>query len=98
MLIGGGLFAAFALVDHRMGGRLDALTPPPWSLMGLGFYMLHNSFQTQVTEVAPHSPRLGGGAARLLVLLSARRSGVVGNGIWPALVRGLPALHASVRR
>jgi predicted MFS family arabinose efflux permease len=24
-------------------------------LMGLGFYMMHNTFQAQVTEVAPHA-------------------------------------------
>ncbi len=52
MLILGGAFAALAF------GALSAAIP--WRFeaaalffMGIGFYMLHNSFQTQMTEVVP---------------------------------------------
>ncbi len=52
MLLGGGFFAGAALVVLGLGGdwKLDAAA---LLLMGLGFYMLHNPFQAQVTEVAP---------------------------------------------
>ncbi|WP_419830871.1 MFS transporter [Methylobacterium sp.] len=52
MLIGGGLICSASLTVVGLAGswQVDcaALTA-----MGLGFYMLHNTFQTQVTEVAP---------------------------------------------
>jgi predicted MFS family arabinose efflux permease len=52
ILIGGGLFAGIALVALGFAGdwRFDAAA---MLVMGLGFYMLHNTFQAQVTEVAP---------------------------------------------
>jgi predicted MFS family arabinose efflux permease len=52
ILLGGGVFAGFALVILGLGGdwKVDAIA---MLLMGLGFYMLHNTFQAQVTEVAP---------------------------------------------
>ncbi|MEZ0170616.1 MFS transporter [Microvirga sp. TS319] len=54
ILLGGGLCAAAALVALGFGGDwtfdFAALL-----LMGLGFYMLHNTFQAQVTEVAPQA-------------------------------------------
>ncbi|MBB3019978.1 putative MFS family arabinose efflux permease [Microvirga lupini] len=52
ILLGGGFFAGAALVILGLGGdwKLDAAA---LVLMGLGFYMLHNTFQAQVTEVAP---------------------------------------------
>jgi predicted MFS family arabinose efflux permease len=54
ILIGGGAFAAAALVVLGFGGdwKVDAAA---LLLMGLGFYMMHNTFQAQVTEVAPHA-------------------------------------------
>jgi predicted MFS family arabinose efflux permease len=54
ILIGGGLFAAAALVVLGFGGdwKVDGAA---LLLMGLGFYMLHNTFQAQVTEVAPQA-------------------------------------------
>jgi predicted MFS family arabinose efflux permease len=54
ILVGGGLCAAAALVVLGLGGdwKVDAAA---LLLMGLGFYMLHNTFQAQVTEVAPHA-------------------------------------------
>ncbi|TXM88135.1 MFS transporter, partial [Methylobacterium sp. WL116] len=52
MLVGGGLVCAGALTMIGLAGRwqLDAAA---LVAMGLGFYMLHNTFQVQVTEVAP---------------------------------------------
>ncbi len=52
ILLGGGLFAGVALGMMGLGGnwQVDAIA---MLLMGLGFYMLHNTFQAQVTEVAP---------------------------------------------
>ncbi|MDF2813333.1 MAG: transporter [Microvirga sp.] len=52
MLIGGGILAALALVTIGWGGDWKLYTFA-MVVMGLGFYMLHNTFQTQVTEVAP---------------------------------------------
>ncbi|WP_230533694.1 MFS transporter [Microvirga roseola] len=52
ILMGGGFFAGLALVILGFAGdwTLDAVA---MILLGLGFYMLHNTFQVQVTEVAP---------------------------------------------
>src|SRR5918993_589388 len=52
ILVGGGLFAGAAMVVLGFAGdwKLDAAA---LLLLGLGFYMLHNTFQAQVTEVAP---------------------------------------------
>ncbi|KQP88044.1 MFS transporter [Methylobacterium sp. Leaf117] len=52
MLIGGGFICAGALVTLGLAGtwQLDCAA---LVAMGLGFYMLHNTFQVQVTEVAP---------------------------------------------
>ncbi len=52
ILVGGGFFAAAALLVLGLAGDwthdFAALL-----LLGLGFYMMHNTFQAQVTEVAP---------------------------------------------
>lgn len=52
MLLAGGAIAALSLLAIGLAGswKLDAAA---MVTLGLGFYMLHNSFQTQVTEVAP---------------------------------------------
>ncbi|MCG7393874.1 MFS transporter [Microvirga sp. ACRRW] len=52
ILVGGGFFAALALIILGLAGnwKLDFAA---LLLMGLGFYMMHNTFQAQVTEVAP---------------------------------------------
>ncbi|GJE18295.1 MFS transporter [Methylobacterium marchantiae] len=52
MLIGGGVICACALLVIGSAGswQVDCAA---LVAMGLGFYMLHNTFQVQVTEVAP---------------------------------------------
>lgn len=54
MLIAGGAIAASALLLLGVAGpwQLDAAAT---TLLGFGFYMIHNSFQTQVTEIAPNA-------------------------------------------
>ncbi len=54
MLATGGLVCAGALLAVGLAGNwiLDAAA---LMALGLGFYMLHNTFQTQVTEVAPQA-------------------------------------------
>lgn len=52
MLVGGGVICAGALMTVGLAGRwqLDAAA---LVALGFGFYMLHNTYQVQVTEVAP---------------------------------------------
>ncbi|MFC1455336.1 MFS transporter [Microvirga arabica] len=52
ILMGGGFSAGVALILLGLGGdwKFDAAA---MLFLGLGFYMLHNTFQAQVTEVAP---------------------------------------------
>ncbi|KAB1073270.1 MFS transporter [Methylobacterium planeticum] len=52
MLIGGGIICAGALLTIGLAGRWQ-IDCAALVAMGLGFYMLHNTFQVQVTEVAP---------------------------------------------
>lgn len=52
MLIGGGLICAASLTVVGLAGTWQA-DCAALAAMGLGFYMLHNTYQTQVTEVAP---------------------------------------------
>ena len=52
MLVGGGMICAAALTVVGVAGSWQA-DCAALTAMGLGFYMLHNTYQTQVTEVAP---------------------------------------------
>ena len=52
MLIGGGLICAASLTVVGLAGTWQA-DCAALAALGLGFYMLHNTYQTQVTEVAP---------------------------------------------
>ncbi len=54
MLAAGGAICAGALLVVGLAGTWQA-DCAALTAMGLGFYMLHNTFQTQVTEVAPHA-------------------------------------------
>ncbi len=61
------------------------------ALLGLGFYMLHNSFQTQVTEVAPHA-RASAVALHAFSFFMGQALGVVLVGQGLALVGAGPTL------
>ncbi|HEY7384520.1 MAG TPA: MFS transporter [Beijerinckiaceae bacterium] len=54
LLVGGGIVVALAslILALARDWRIDIVA---MIMSGFGFYMLHNPFQTQVTEVAPHS-------------------------------------------
>lgn len=52
MLLAGGSFCALALLALGAATHWQA-DAAALALLGLGFYMLHNTFQTLVTEVAP---------------------------------------------
>jgi predicted MFS family arabinose efflux permease len=54
MLVAAGAFGAFGFAGIAVAGHwsVDAIA---MVALGLSFYMLHNSFQTQVTEVAPQA-------------------------------------------
>ena len=54
MLVSGGFCAAMALIGIAFLGDWR-LIAGALLLLGLGFYLLHNSFQTQVTELAPEA-------------------------------------------
>ncbi|HZH52225.1 MAG TPA: MFS transporter [Microvirga sp.] len=79
ILMGGGLFAAAALVILGFGAdwKVDAAA---MLLMGLGFYMLHNTFQAQVTEVAPHA-RASAVALHAFSFFCGQALGVVAMGV-----------------
>ena len=88
ILVGGGLFAAAALVVLGFGGdwTVDAAA---LILMGLGFYMLHNTFQAQVTEVAPQA-RASAVALHAFSFFCGQALGVVAMGVGLRGI-GLPA-------
>jgi predicted MFS family arabinose efflux permease len=54
MLVAGGILSGLALVAIGVATGWPAQAGA-MVVLGLGFYMLHNSFQTQVTEVAPNA-------------------------------------------
>lgn len=84
MLKVGGVTCAGALLAIGLAGRweTDALA---LVALGLGFYMLHNSFQVQVTEVAPESR----GSAVSLHAFSFFCGQAIGVAIVGAGLRGL---------
>jgi predicted MFS family arabinose efflux permease len=90
MLVLGGLLSATALLVLGLAGpwHVDAAA---MAVLGTGFYMLHNSFQTQVTEIAPearasavalHAFSFFGGQALGVVLFGAGLGSV---GLFPSL-------------
>ncbi len=100
MLFLGGLLCAAALATLGAAGswQLDAAA---MLVLGTGFYMMHNSFQTQVTEIAPearasavalHAFSFFVGQALGVVLLGA---GLSAFGLFPAMLLGA-ALIAGV--
>ncbi|WP_201842006.1 MFS transporter [Microvirga zambiensis] len=96
ILLGGGFFAGAALVILGMGGdwRLDAVA---MLLLGLGFYMLHNTFQAQVTEVAPGA-RASAVALHAFSFFSGQALGVVlmGIGLRSVGLAGATAIAALI--
>jgi predicted MFS family arabinose efflux permease len=90
MLLAGGLFAALALVTVGFSGSwmLDAAA---MVVLGLGFYMLHNSFQTQVTEIAP-TARASAVALHAFSFFVGQALGVVGFGIGLRHVGLIPTM------
>jgi len=50
----GGLAAGLGLIAYSLAGQWPA-EAAAFALTGLGFYMLHNSLQTQATELAPEA-------------------------------------------
>jgi predicted MFS family arabinose efflux permease len=52
MLVAGGAICALALAIIGLAGSWQA-DCAALTILGLGFYMMHNTYQTQVTEVAP---------------------------------------------
>jgi predicted MFS family arabinose efflux permease len=54
MLVVGGVASAAALATMGVASHWTLATAG-MLMLGFGFYTLHNSFQTQVTEVAPHA-------------------------------------------
>ena len=65
--------AAFGAIALAAGYATLAVMPWPWlavpaiALIGLGFYMLHNTLQTNATQMAPR----GAGPLRVAVRLRA---------------------------
>jgi len=51
MIIGGGVVSSIAILSLGIPGDWRLVTVS-LTLLGLGFYMMHNSFQTQVTELS----------------------------------------------
>jgi predicted MFS family arabinose efflux permease len=92
ILIGGGVASAGALMALSLGGDwvFDALA---LGCLGLGFYMLHNSFQTQVTEVAP-TARASAVALHAFSFFVGQALGVVLVGQGFALIGVAPTLLA----
>jgi predicted MFS family arabinose efflux permease len=93
MLLGGGLFAALSLLAIGLAGnwKLDAVA---MVALGLGFYMLHNSFQTQVTELAP-TARASAVALHAFSFFVGQALGVVAFGVGLRHVGLLATVSAS---
>ncbi|HEV2558804.1 MAG TPA: MFS transporter [Microvirga sp.] len=96
MLVAGGVVAGSANLSLGLAGdwRLDAAA---MVALGLGFYMLHNSFQTQVTEIAPEA-RASAVAIHAFAFFVGQALGVVILGIGLRTAGLLPtmALAAAV--
>lgn len=58
LVLGGGILLAVALVALGLTPT-SAVAPPIMALMGFAFYMLHNTLQTNATQMAPEARGLG---------------------------------------
>lgn len=93
MLRAGGVVAGTALIVLGLGG--------PWPLamvamlfLGLGYYMLHNSFQTQVTELTP-TARASAVALHAFSFFVGQALGVAVMGFGLSTIGLLPSLTVS---
>ncbi|HEX2553274.1 MAG TPA: MFS transporter [Microvirga sp.] len=90
MLALGGILGAAALIVVGFAGHWtwDAAA---MVVLGFGFYLLHNAFQTQVTEVAPHA-RASAVALHAFSFFVGQSLGVVAIGLGLRTLGQLPSL------
>jgi predicted MFS family arabinose efflux permease len=79
MLTAGGVLSGLALLVVGLSTSWQAQASA-MIVLGLGFYMLHNSFQAQVTEVAPNA-RASAVALHAFSFFLGQALGVVGVGV-----------------
>jgi predicted MFS family arabinose efflux permease len=58
LVIGGGVLMAVAFAGLAFAPRVEAV-PPLMVLLGLAFYMMHNTLQNNATQMAPEARGLG---------------------------------------
>ena len=58
LVIGGGVLMAMAFAGLAFAPRVEAV-PPLMVLLGLAFYMMHNTLQNNATQMAPEARGLG---------------------------------------
>jgi predicted MFS family arabinose efflux permease len=90
MLAAGGILGGAALAVVGLAGHWTWDTAA-MVVLGLGFYMLHNSFQTQVTEVAPQA-RASAVALHAFSFFVGQSLGVVAMGLGLRTLGQLPSL------
>jgi predicted MFS family arabinose efflux permease len=93
MLVAGGIFSAAAFLAFGLAGswQMDTLA---MLALGTGFYMLHNSFQTQVTELAPQA-RASAVALHAFSFFCGQALGVVVFGFGLRAIGLLPSMAIS---
>jgi MFS transporter, YNFM family, putative membrane transport protein len=58
LVVGGGALMATAFAGLAFASRIEVV-PPLMMLLGLAFYMMHNTLQTSATQMAPEARGLG---------------------------------------
>ena len=93
MLVAGGIISAAAFLAFGLAGswQMDTLA---MLALGTGFYMLHNSFQTQVTELAPQA-RASAVALHAFSFFCGQALGVVVFGFGLRAIGLLPSMAIS---
>jgi predicted MFS family arabinose efflux permease len=93
MLVAGGIISAAAFLAFGLAGswQMDTLA---MLALGTGFYMLHNSFQTQVTELAPQA-RASAVALHAFSFFCGQALGVVVFGFGLRAIGLLPSMTIS---
>jgi predicted MFS family arabinose efflux permease len=90
MLAGGGILGAAALTTVGLAGHWTS-DAAAMVILGFGYYLLHNSFQTQVTEVAPQA-RASAVALHAFSFFLGQSIGVVAMGLGLRMLGQLPSL------